>query len=219
MSLSLKTLNDMHDLPIYGNQPRVKCRNLRGPWQEVELRLFSWEETDTPEFWRFVEDAVLGFRRHTDRVAVRPEDVMPWKKLGKIWHLSRKGFPPGKRIAWGVDLLEELFELLSEVAPEGQFLWNNQTVVRLFVRQQKDAWASVNTKRPSHVDLVLAGPKGHLGLGRVTDLGRQRELDTSREETDVFRLSFRDVEDLQKGDLRQFLAEHLSSLEASPATE
>ena len=34
----LKPLNDLDDLPVYGNEPRVKCKNLRGPWQEVQIR-------------------------------------------------------------------------------------------------------------------------------------------------------------------------------------
>ena len=48
--LDLKPLNDMPDLPVYGTEPRVKCRTLRGPWQEVELRLHAYEEIDRPEF-------------------------------------------------------------------------------------------------------------------------------------------------------------------------
>ncbi len=66
--LDLKPLNDMPDLPLYGTEPRVKCRNLRGPWQEIELRVHSYEEIDRPEFWNFVDRAVQGFAlRQTSR--------------------------------------------------------------------------------------------------------------------------------------------------------
>ena len=40
---------------------------------------------------------------------------MPWKVLGQKWHLARKGFAPGKRVAWPPELLEELLEMLGEV--------------------------------------------------------------------------------------------------------
>ena len=59
---------------------------------------------------------------------------MPWKKLGERWHFSRKGFSPGKRVIWPIELLEELFDLLREKAEDGQLLWNTQQVVRLFVQ-------------------------------------------------------------------------------------
>ena len=35
---TLIALNQMDELPVYGNDSRVKCKNLRGPWQEVEIR-------------------------------------------------------------------------------------------------------------------------------------------------------------------------------------
>ena len=48
--LALKPLNDMPELPLYGREPRVRCKNLRGPWQEVELRVHDYDEIDRPEF-------------------------------------------------------------------------------------------------------------------------------------------------------------------------
>ena len=210
--LPLKTLNQMDELPIYGNELRVKCKNLRGPFQEVELRLHDWAETDTPEFWKFIEECVEGFHRHTDRIETNPEDHMPWKKLGQRWHFSRKGFPPGKKPAWAVEVLEELVELLREKADGGQFLWNNQQVVRLFVPGTKEAWASVLTKKPTYIELILAGPKAAVGLGRVAEIGRSREMDGSRENIDLVRIQFRTLADLRKGDLATFLDEHLELL-------
>ncbi len=67
------------------------------------------------------------------RVRQKPEDVMPWKVLGRKWHFARKGFPPGKTPKWDTDVLEELCEMLAETAPDGQFLWNNQQVVHVCV--------------------------------------------------------------------------------------
>ena len=112
--LELKPLNELPDLPIYGNEPRVKCKNLRGPWQEVQFAVHSLDEIDTPAFWKFLEDAVAGFQKFTQRMDQSPEDIMPWKVLGQKWHFSRKGFPPGKHVDWPAEVLEELCELLSD---------------------------------------------------------------------------------------------------------
>lgn len=212
--LKLKSLNELEDLPVYGNEPRVQCKNLRGPWQEVQVRAHSWEEMDTPSFWTFLEKSVEGFRRWTERAAEKPEDVMPWKKLGQRWHWSRKGFPPGKRVQWDLDVLEQLCEMLHEIAPEGQFLWGNQQVVHLLVQGQRDPWASVFTKRLASVDLALNGPKGQHALGKIAELGRSPKLDTSPSDRDVVKLQFKTVEDLHHQTLSQFLAEHLSGIQA-----
>ncbi len=210
--IALKPLNDLEHLPVYGNDPRVKCKNLRGPFQEVEIRVHALSEIDHPEFWTFVEQAVAGFQKFTHRVEQNPEDLMPWKVLGQKWHFSRKGFPPGKRILWETEVLEELCELLSAAAPAGQFLWNNQQLVHLFVPGQREPWASIHTKRLASVDLQLNGPKGRFALGRLTDLGCDRNLDATRADLDFVQLSFRTVDDLHRGGFAAFLDEHLTTI-------
>ena len=116
---------------------------------------------------------------------------MPWKVLGRKWHLSRKGFPPGKKVAWPQETLEELLELLESTRepkragasppPDGatrtsapQFLWNNQQVIHLMVPGQRVPWATVQTKRTVGVDLSLHGPAGAFATGRIADLGVKR---------------------------------------------
>ncbi len=212
--LPLPALNAMDELPVYGNEPRVKCKALRGPWQELELRLHAWEDVNQPEFWKIMDDAVLGFETMLAKVSQNPDDAMPWKKLGQKWHFSRKGFPPGKPIAWEQKVLEDICELLHETAGEGQFLWNNQQVVHLYVKEQKEPWASLWTKRPQGLSLILTGPKGAATLGRVAELGHDRELDATDRDRDVVKIVFRDGEDLHQEELQRFLAEHRNSLGA-----
>ena len=211
----LPSLNQMDELPVYGNEPRIKCKNTRGPFQEVEVRLHSWEETDTPEFWKILKECVAGFDKHLERLETKPEDHMPWKKMGERWHFARKGFPPAKKPVWKVEVLEEIVELITEKTDGGQFLWNNQQVVRLFVPGKKEAWASILTKKPTHVELILSGPKAAVGLGRVAEIGRDREMDGSRENVDHIHLMFKTLADLRKGDLPEFLDEHLGFLKAT----
>ncbi len=210
--IQLKSLNELADLPIYGNEPRVKVKTLQGPWQEVEVRAHSFEEIDTPEFWQFIADAVEGFFKFTEKATVAPEDVSPWKILGQKWHLLRKGFPPGRNVEWKAETLEELCELLKEVAPGGDFLWSNQQLVRIIVPQQREPWATIYTKRPQSLLLVLNGPKGKFALGGITNLGSAREFDDLSKERDVIKLHFANIDQVHMPELRKFLTQHLASL-------
>jgi excinuclease ABC subunit A len=191
----------------------VKCKNLRGPWQEVELAVHDLAEIERPEFWKFLEQAVAGFRRLTDRMGQNPSDLMPWRVLGQKWHFSRRGFPPGKKVHWPVELLEELCELLRDTAPEAQFLWNNQQVVHVIPPGRGDPWASLYTKRTAGLDLVLTGSKGQFAFGRVASLAAERELVADQPGCDTIKLRFRELEELRNGDLGEFLSEHLAALE------
>jgi len=210
--LDLKPLNDMPDLPLYGTEPRVRCKNLRGPWQEVELRIHGYDEIDREEFWDFVDRAVEGFGEFAERVHKGADVLQPWKQLGRKWHFVRKGFPLGKKVRWKVEVLEELCELLCETAPEAQILWNNKQVVPWYVSQQREAWAAVQTKKLDAVYLHLTGPKNRFALGQITGLGRDPELNGQRSECDVVRLKFRAIDDLSQGNLAGFLKEHLDAV-------
>ncbi len=205
--LNLPTLDEMHDLPVYGSEPRVKCKNLAGPWQEVELRVHSLDEIDRPEFWQFLEEAVQGFHRHQQRVKQNPDDIMPWKVLGRKWHLSRRGFPLGKSAQWPAELLEAFCELVAEIAPDGEFLWNHQTVVHYLLPGRSQPWISLHTKRPTALEASLHGPKDQFALGELLHLGSDRELQTESPECDVIRIQLRTPDDLQNG-LADFLRRH-----------
>jgi excinuclease ABC subunit A len=209
-SLGLKPLNEMHDLPVYGNEPRVTCQNLRGPFQEVQIRVHTFEEINTPAFWQFIERAMAGYQRFAQRVKENPEDVMPWKKLGQKWHFSRKGFPPGKPPQWNIEVLEELCELLAEVAPDGQFLWNNQQVVHLFVPGRNEAWATVYTKRLAGIDLILEAPSGQFSQGHFANFTSEVELSANKR-GDAIKLKIVTSDDVHQSELNDFLQQYRQS--------
>ncbi len=217
--LGLKPLNELPDLPVYGSEPRVKSKNLRGPWQEVQMTVHGWDEINTPEFWKFVEESVHGFEKFTEKLQQHPDDVMPWKVLGRRWHLSRKGFPPGKRVHWDTEVLEDLCELLSSTAPQAQFLWNNQQVVHLMAGSNGEPWATIHTKNPQAVELSLAGPKNRFPLGSFANLGAGRQLQTTRSDKDVVKLRFHDAEQIADPALGAFLQEHFTTSAARGAKE
>jgi excinuclease ABC subunit A len=210
--IGLKPLNEMPDLPIYGNEPRVKCRSIRGPWQEVELRVHSLDEIDRPQFWSFLAEAVRGFQDLTERKEQNPEDLMPWRVLGRKWHFARRGFPPGKTPKWSHEVLEELCEMIEAAAPGAQFLWQDQHRVRVVLPGQSEPWLAIRTKHVAALELHLAGPKGRFAFGRVANLGREPELATHQADRDYLKLKFVTSEDLHRGDLAGFLAEHAAAV-------
>ena len=116
-------------------------------------------------------------------------------------------------------MLEDLFEMLAETAPQGQFLWSNKQVVPIYVPEQHDPWAAVQTKKIDAVYLHLMGPKGRFTLGQITELGYNPEFDGSRPKHDVIRLKFRSSADLARGDLRAFLKAHLAATCSSQNAE
>ncbi len=210
--LGMKPLNEMHELPVYGTDARVKVKTLRGPWQEIELRVHSLEEIDHKHFWNFLEQAVAGFKKITERVQQDPESIMPWTVLGRKWHLLRKGFPPGKRISWEAEVLEELLEMLSAAAPKAQTLWNHSQVISLILPEQREPWARIWTKRPSQLELSLAGPKGQFAMGRVAGFGVEPEFDANRADLDVIKLRFIVEDHLHQNQFAEFLREHAAAV-------
>ncbi|NIL97985.1 MAG: excinuclease ABC subunit UvrA [Planctomycetales bacterium] len=219
--LGMTPLNEMDALPVYGTDRRVRCKNLRGPWQEVELKVHQLDEIDTPHFWKFLSDASQGFQQITKKKQEKPDDLMPWKVMGKKWHLHRKGFPPGKPATWKPQLLEQLVALLEKSAPDGKFVWTNQVLVNLYLPGQQPAWATFTTKRPTEIELILTGPQGEFPLGRIVHLARERRL-TTKNGYDQVHLKFQTLSDLTKkdpehGDLQQLLKEHYAAVTAQAA--
>ena len=81
-----------------------------------------------------------------------------------------------------------------------------------YLKEQKEPWATLLTKKPDAVHLVLAGPKGRFTLGQVRKLGHEPELDAQRPECDQIRLKFRSLEDVERGRLAEFLGRHRAAV-------
>ncbi|MHB8900557.1 MAG: hypothetical protein ACYC6Y_17530, partial [Thermoguttaceae bacterium] len=211
----LKPLNEVPDLPLYGTEPRTLCKSLRGPWQEVELRVHSYAEIDRPEFWKFVDEAMAGFRRFAEHVAERPEDLTPWKVLGRKWHFTRRGFAAGRKVRWSGAVLEQLVELLAETAPDAQVLWNNKVLVPFYLKAQKEPWATVLTKKADAVHLVLSGPKGRFALGQVRTFGSEPEVNAEKPDHDQVRLKFHDARQLEDPGFIDFVQQHYQAVSSN----
>ncbi|RMF88592.1 MAG: excinuclease ABC subunit A, partial [Planctomycetota bacterium] len=205
--LDLKPLNEMPDLPLYGREPRTHVTNRSGPWQEIELRVHSFDEIDHPEFWAFLDRAMDGFLRVVEKAETNPQDLLPWKALGKKWHTLDRGFPPGTSRRWNPELLDRLCELLLQVVPNSRIGWKNKVTVPFVHPDTGTAWAILHTKRPNALRLVLPVPKNRITQGRILSIGRSPSIDGSRDDVDHVRLRFRTPADLKPTELLELLKE------------
>ena len=205
--LNLRPLNEIDELPIYGIEQRTRVGNTQRTWQEVELRVFSFAEIDRPEFWRFIDEAVEGFRQICQRREEKPAVVEPWKQLGRKWHLSRHGFPLGKKAGWPPTLLEELVDLLSTAAGDGQTTWDNKASITVHLPGRDAPWAVVFTKRVDAVHLHLKGPKNLVTLGQLRELKCNAELKQDSD-GDTLCLAFREPEELKDPRLVHLMTRH-----------
>ena len=98
--------------------------------------------------------------------------------------------------------------MLSDVAPEGQFLWNNQQLVHLFLPKQKQAWASIRTKQPEWVELQLNCEKNLFALGELIQIGHTPGLDGTPAEYDTIHLRFRKSDELHNESFSDILRRH-----------
>ncbi|MEX0585285.1 MAG: excinuclease ABC subunit A, partial [Pirellulales bacterium] len=209
--LGLTPLDDLDELAVYGRGERVKAKNAKGPFQEVTISVHWKREVETPEFRAFLKEAADSYLSHVDRSALKPEDLTPWKVLGRKWHLSRKGFPSHKRVAWEPEVLEELVNTLESACPKGRYDWSNKQVVYVYAGEAEQPWAEVHTKRRGGVDLTLLSEPGRFALGRVATLGTKREVAAHRTGREVVRIRIDAIEQVRAPALREFLIEHARS--------
>jgi len=80
-----------------------------------------------------------------------------------------------------------------------------------------EPWASIYTKRPAGLDLLLAGPKNRFALGRVAALGHESELNTQQADKDVVKLRFVDASEVASPELAEFLREHYAAVAETTA--
>ena len=209
--LALKTLNEMDELPVYGNDPRVRCRHVGGPWQEVEIRAHSWQEIDTPAFWSFVDRAVDAFlARLEGGPSVSSGSIeahAPWKKLGRKWHFLLRGFPSGGKPRWPMSAWEELHKLLERTVPDARWEYDRKHLVRVLFDGATRPWARVFTKRPAYLNLQLFGPHDAFTYGELLELGSRRSLHRERQ-CDRIEIAFVRLKEVRDPALGRFLKRH-----------
>ena len=208
--LGIPTLNDTKGIEVYGNEPRVRVKNLKkSPWQQVTILVFRKEEIDTDEFKDFVREAAKAYFSQTQRLSKSPEDLMPWKLHGEKWHRSEKGFPVGRKIYWDKSILPDILDTIisasTEIAPQ----WEQRDSVNFRSKGISRIWAVLKTKQCESLEIRLSGPKGKVNLERIRDLGTERKIISERGSGDVVIIQYCKPEDVSASKLKAFLLEHL----------
>ena len=211
--IPLATANELDDLPIYGNEPRVRVGNSRGGWQEIEIRAHSWHEINIAGFWDFVDQAIDSFLDRAERVKLKIDDQSPWAKLGQKWHFMRKGFSPGKKVEWDVAVLEELHGLVQKVASDAEYLWSKKQIVHVHVPPRKEPWAIFHTKKTDGVWLQLNGLRDQVTLGQIADFADEPSVKNDGE-LNIIKMKFSSAEQVNDPQLLAFLKEHLENVKA-----
>ena len=183
-----------------------------GTVAKVQLQVHALEEMDTPAFWKFVDDAITGFQKFTDRVQQRPEDLMPWKILGRRLALAQKDFRRAKKSTGKPRCSRSFAKCLRQRRLAANSCGTINRSCTCWWPASAEPWGIVFTKRLSSVDLVLNGPKDRFALGRIAKLAAEREFDGSRANIDAIKLKFCNLTDLAAGDLAGFLTEHAASV-------
>jgi excinuclease ABC subunit A len=100
--------------------------------------------------------------------------------------------------------LEELAALIDQLLPEAEADWTQKVLVNYSI--DKKPVATLVTKRPAALDLVIAVPAGSVQLGQVANFGVDSEIShRERSGLDEFRLRFTKVEQVKNKDLHSFL--------------
>jgi excinuclease ABC subunit A len=167
-------------------------------------------EIDTPAFAEFLNRALVSFRQNLTRLATKPEDVMPWRVNGERWHLGEKGFPAGKKLRWDRALLPRMVDLVREIEPRIQIVWDARAAISLKVPGINRSWAQWRTKECYGLDCRFLGKPGQFNLARVEEFGISPTIVPGSRHGDLLRLVFQHAEHVHFARLKEVLTEHLS---------
>ncbi|MCL4112621.1 UNVERIFIED_CONTAM: hypothetical protein GTU68_044007 [Idotea baltica] len=207
--INLKTLDDIDEIHHYSSTERVRVRNLKGPWQQVTIRAHTMAEIDTQKFKAFVKKASESFIALTTKAALNIDDLTPWKVLGKKWHLSRKGFPSNKRVAWDATIIEKLADAVTSAAPKTIIDWTGKQIVTVQHPGSGTPAAKIMTKRRGGIDLVIPIADGQVAMGRIASFGDEQEVRKTAKGTEEVLIRFTKKNQISPK-LKSFLAETLS---------
>jgi excinuclease ABC subunit A len=207
--LALKPMHEAAEMNFYSRESRINVANRKGPWQEVWMLIGKKEEIDTPAFRAFLKQAVEAFRKNLKKMDASPEDAMPWKINGERWHLSEKGFPPGRRIKWDRSILSKFLSIIRHVEPGVEIQWDSRDSILLKIAGIGRAWARIRTKDSDAFDCRFIGKPGQFNLSRLEGIGQNPTLTMDRSDGgETLHLLFQKDEEMPKGKLHEILAEH-----------
>jgi excinuclease ABC subunit A len=207
--LDLPSVHSIEGMDAFGETARVQVANRRGPWQEVAVLAHKFSDIDTPAFRKFLAEAIAAFHANLKRMNTKPEDVMPWKLNGEKWHLSEKGFPPGRKIHWDRAILPRFLELVRKIEPAMEVKWDTRDSISMRLPGVSRAWAFWRTKAAQALDCAFLGKSGQFNLTRLEGLGGSPGLYPHRS-GEILRIAIRELQPAQLAKWQAILTEHLA---------
>ena len=218
--LDLKPLNDMEEIPLYGTKPRVRIVP-KGNWQEIEIRPHSWNEIDRQEFWDFLDMSIKEFAGYVNG-KLKPDDLMPWKVLGKQWHCLPRGLIGGKSLRWDISLLTEFFDTIEKIAEDLRAVWTNKVLVPFYrpsPRKRSFSKATegrrlpdivVHTKRVDALYVDVYVEKNSVPLGQIRNIGSEPFVNGENTFYDILQFRFANKKELQSKEFQKLLQKVLA---------
>ncbi len=215
--LDLPTLNQLDEVESYGNDSRLKVKQA-GPFLELEIRAYTFEEMNQSSFWEWLTQAMDAFLMGTgpdnDETSTGSvQDHMPWKVLGQRWHTLRKGFPPNRDIVWPAEAISVLVQTMHQVAKDGRWRWDEQTFASFIVPEFGEPWVTVYTKRPEGLVVVI---NGH-NLDKLKDMYSQLPVTpqlTSRSGLQQLQMAFTELQQPRDPAFKKLLESHYMAMSA-----
>lgn len=188
-SLNLTPIDDIEEVQYYSQSDRVSVRNLKTPWQEVTVKIWKKADIETPEFQAFLQTALQTYADLATKEKANPDDLMPWKQLGRKWHFMKKGLP--KRPSWEFAALEKLLPLVEEAVGEDQPVdYGNRGKV-VFGDPKKDSvYVEVWTKKKDFAEVVLYVPTNTITVGAIAKFGWDQQVVPRAKERDAVSIRF-----------------------------
>ena len=200
--LKLTPIDDVEEIHYYSDSPRVKARNSKSGWQEVSIKVWKKKEIDTPAFRKFLKQAIDAYLAKAAKEKLNPDDLTPWKQLGRKWHLMKKGI--SGRVGWTLSTVEKLLPVVEDAFNECSVDYGIRTKINW---KHSDGSAAVEllTKRRDYLDLVVFVPPGSVTIGAIASFGADQEIKPHRNGSDAVRIRFDGVSQVSK-EFRKWLA-------------
>lgn len=194
--LGLTPIDDVEDILYYTQSDRVSVRNLKTPWQEVTVKIWNLAEVTTPAFKAFLKQASEAHLAQALKEKANPADLMPWKQLGRKWHLMKKGLP--KKPTWDFKALEKLLPIVEKTFADCETDFSVKSKINWKRASSGAPAAELHTKRKDGVDLLLYVPTDSVTIGAIANFGTEQEVKPHRNGQDIVRIRFTEASQVDK---------------------
>ena len=195
-ALNLTPIDDVEEIQYYSQSPRVKVRNMKTPWQEVTIKVWKKAEIETPEFRKFLATAVEGHLAQAIKEKANPDDLTPWKQLGRKWHLMKKGLP--KKPTWEFKALENLLPLVENAFEGSDIDYGIRSKINWKSADTGLPVAELRTKRKDSLDLLVFVPHDSVTVGSIANFGFEQDVTPQQNDRDVVQIRFDSAEQVSK---------------------